>query len=144
MAHVHAPQPGITKEHLENIKAYSQQSLHLYEKQSNPTFSVCPNYIPGLYSPPWHLKPNGHGMGHFYIWERSSITSIYISAEGGEGGLTSFAYVDYAFRGGRGVPEQNAYVILELFGLPLRTSWLQTHICLNSFLWSYLTICIDP
>ena len=42
----------------------------------------------------------------------------YISDEGGEGGLTSIAYVAYAFRGW-GVPEQNAYVILELFVLPL-------------------------
>ena len=42
----------------------------------------------------------------------------YISAEGGEGGLTSIAYVAYTFRGVGGVPEQNAYVILE----PIRTS----------------------
>ena len=32
---------------------------------------------------------------------------------GGEGGLTSIAYVAYTFMGGGGVPEQNAYVILE-------------------------------
>ena len=71
------------------------------------------------------------------VWLPFGSVQVLHKRRRGGGGQTSIAYVAYAFMWGRGVPEQIAYVMLELFVLPIRTSLLQTHICINPFLWSY-------
>ena len=60
-----------------------------------------------------------------------SVQVLHKRRRGGEGGLTSIAYVAYTFREGGGVSEQNAYVIFELSVLPKKSSWPLAHVCIN-------------
>ena len=62
-----------------------------------------------------------------------SVQVLHKRRRGGRGVWPHLLMLLTPLRGGGGVPEQNAYVILELSDLPLRSSCIQTHICLNLF-----------
>ena len=69
-----------------------------------------------------------------HSWDDLRLGSVQILHKRGRGVWPQLIMLRMPLEGW-GVPEQNAYVILELFVLPIRTSWLQTHICLNPFIY---------